>query len=95
MKRDDRVKYEAGRSRKEFRAPVFGIPDPALNEKLVAVNDNAKPTSLSRENFEEESILSHLDQIKPRKSSQIGLIIAVAFCFMVLVTFILLAARHW
>lgn len=87
MKRDDRVKSSAPLSQ------VVEIPDPALNEKLVPMNDNAKPTSLSRENFEEESILSHLDQIEPRKSSQIGLIIAVAFCFMVFVTFILLLAN--
>src|ERR1700688_3784958 len=37
---------------------VVEIPDPALNDKLVPMNDNSRLTSLSRENFEEGSILA-------------------------------------
>ena len=81
----DRVKSSEPLSR------VVEIPDPALNEKLVPMNDNSDPTSLSRENFEAGSILSRLDHIEPRKGSQIGPIVVVALCLAALAMFILLS----
>jgi hypothetical protein len=84
MKLADSVKSSENLSR------VVEIPDPALNEKLVPMNDNAEPTSLSREYFEARSILSQLDVIEPRKGSQIGPIVVVALCLAALATFILL-----
>jgi hypothetical protein len=81
----DRVKSSEPLSR------VVEIPDPALNEKLVPMNDNSEPTSLSREYFKAGSILSRLDYIEPRKGSQIGPIVVVALCFAALATFIMLS----
>jgi hypothetical protein len=84
MKLADRVKSSEPLSR------VVEIPDLALNEKLVPMNDNSEPTSLSREYFEAGSILSQIDYIEPRKGSWIGPIIVVALCFTALATFIML-----
>lgn len=85
MKLADRVKSSEPLSR------VVEIPDPALSEKLVPMNDNSVPTSLSREYFEAGSILSQLDCIEPRKGSQIGPIIVVALCLAALATLIMLS----
>jgi hypothetical protein len=69
---------------------VVEIPDRALNERLVPMNDNARLTSLSRENFEAGSILAQRDFTKPHKSSQVGLIATVALCLTALATFVML-----
>jgi hypothetical protein len=85
MKLGDRVKSSEPLSR------VVEIPDPALNEKLVPMNDNSEPTSLSREYFEAGSIVSQLDYIEPRKGIRSGLIVVVALCLAALATFIMLS----
>jgi hypothetical protein len=69
---------------------VVEIPDPALNKKLLPMNDNSRQTSLSMENFEAESILAQRDYTGPRKNNQIGLIAAVALCPIALATFVML-----
>ena len=81
----DRVKSSEPLSR------VVEIPDPALNEKLVPMNDNCEPTSLSREYFEAGSILSQLDHIEPHKGSRIGPIVIVALCLAALAVLIMLS----
>jgi len=58
---------------------IIEIPDPSLNEKLVAANDNAEPTALSREHLEAESILAR-DDIEPSRSP---LFIAAVLCLLV------------
>ena len=72
---------------------VFEIPGPALNEKLVPMNDNSKLTSLSGENFEAGSILAPRDYNKPRNSHQIGLVVTVALCLIALATFNMLLLK--
>jgi hypothetical protein len=69
---------------------VVEIPDPALNERLVPMNDNSRLTSLSRENFEAGSILAQHDFTRPRKSNQVGLIATVALFLIALATFVML-----
>jgi hypothetical protein len=72
---------------------VFEIPGPALNEKLVPMNDNSKLTSLSGENFEAGSILAPRDYNKPRNSHQIGLVVTIALCLIALATFNMLLLK--
>jgi hypothetical protein len=74
----------------EALSQVVEIPDPALNEKLVPMNDNYRLTSLSRENFEAGSILAQRNYTKPHKSNQIGLIATVLLCLIALATFVML-----
>jgi hypothetical protein len=84
MKLLDRLESSASLSQ------VVEIPDPALNEKLVPMNDNSRQTSLSMENFEAGSILAQRDYTRPCKSNQIGLIAAVAICLIALATIVML-----
>jgi hypothetical protein len=58
---------------------IIEIPDASLNEKLVAANDNAEPTALSREHLEAESILAPREDITPRRSPLVN---AVALCLL-------------
>jgi hypothetical protein len=59
---------------------IIEIPDASLNEKFVAVNDNERPTALSRECFEAESVLATSEDIK---SSRKPFLIAVIFLLLV------------
>lgn len=48
---------------------IVEIPDPSLNEKLVAANDNEELTALSRGHLEAESILAQQpDDVEPSRS---------------------------
>jgi hypothetical protein len=64
---------------------TIGIPDASLNEKLIPANDNFKPTALSMENFEAESILAPRIYSRPSISP---LVIIAAFSFIALAVFI-------
>jgi hypothetical protein len=72
---------------------AFEIPGPALNEKLVPMNDNSKLTSLSGENCEAGSILAPRDYNKPGNSHQIGLVVTIALCLIALATFNMLLLK--
>ena len=59
---------------------VVQLPDRPLNNSMVAANDNAWLTALSRENLMAESLLSKTDLIAPRQDLPTGLVlVAVLF----------------
>ena len=72
---------------------VIEIPDPALNEKLVPMNDNFKPTIMSREYLQAGSILAQRDFIEPRNRIGLSFIIAGSLCSVALATLVALVLR--
>jgi hypothetical protein len=72
---------------------VIEIPDPALNEKLVPMNDNFKPTIMSREYLQAGSILAQHDFIEPRNGFGLSVIIAGSLCSVALATLVALLLR--
>jgi hypothetical protein len=79
--------------RLEPLSQVIEIPAPALNEKLVPMNDNSKLTMMSRENLQAASILARRDFIKPRSRVGLSVIIAGSFCFAALAMLVALLLR--
>jgi hypothetical protein len=72
---------------------VIKIPDPALNEKLVPMNDNFKPTIMSREYLQAGSILAQRNFIEPRNGFGLSVIIAGSLCSVALATLVALLLR--
>jgi hypothetical protein len=72
---------------------VIEIPDPALNEKLVPMNDNFKLTIMSREYLQAGSILAQRDFIEPRNWGGLSFIIAGSLGAAALATLVALLLR--
>jgi hypothetical protein len=88
-----KMKYADRLESSEPLIRVFEIPDPALNEQLVPMNDNSKLTILSGENLEAGSVLGQRDSIEPR--NWIGPVVTTATAFslaaLVVLTVLLLS----
>jgi hypothetical protein len=78
------MKYADRLESSEPLSQVIEIPDPALNEKLVPMNDNSKLTILSRENLEAASILAQREYTEPRNRIGLGVTIAVLLSLVAL-----------
>jgi hypothetical protein len=78
------MKYVDRLESSEPLSQVIEIPDAALNEKLVPVNDNSKLTILSRENLEAASILAQREYPEPRNRIGLGVTVAVLLSLVAL-----------
>lgn len=78
------MKYADRLESSEPLSQVIEIPDAALNEKLVPMNDNSKLTMMSRENLQAASILARRDFIEPRSRIGMSVIIVGSFCLAAL-----------
>jgi hypothetical protein len=85
------MKYVDRLESSEPLSQVVEIPGPALNEKLVPLNDNSKLAVMSRENLEAASILAQSDLIEPR--NRIGLSVIIAVCSVALAMLVVLLLR--
>ena len=64
---------------------IVQIPDQALNEKLIAVNDNHQLTSPSMESIEAGSILAPRAYAESGNRSRLSLMIPCGFAAIILV----------
>jgi hypothetical protein len=61
-----------------------------LVSQEIAMNDNSKPSGLSRERLEAESVLSQIEYIRPRQGLSASLIVICALCLMTVAAFTVL-----
>jgi hypothetical protein len=87
------MKYADRLESSEPLSQVIEIPDPALNEKLVPMNDNSKLTIMSRENLQAASILAQRGFIEPRNRIGLGVIIAGSLWSVTLATLVAVLLR--
>jgi hypothetical protein len=87
------MKYASRLESSDPLSQVIEIPDSALNDKLVPMNDNSKLTILSRENLEAASILAQRNYIEPCDRIGSGFIIAVALCLVAVAALVALLLR--
>ncbi len=87
------MKYANLLESSEPLSQVIEIPDPALNEKLIPMNDNSRLTMMSREYLQAGSILARRDFIEPRNGIGLSIIITGSLCFLALATFVALLLR--
>jgi hypothetical protein len=84
------MKYADRLESSEPLCRVFEIPDPALNDQFVPMNDNSKLIISSGENLEAGSILGQRDCIEPRGWIGPVTFFAIAFGFAALAVFVAL-----
>jgi hypothetical protein len=84
------MKYADRLESTERLSRVFEIPDPALNDQLVPMNDNSR---LTEENLEAASILGRSDCIEPRNWTRPVATVAIVFSFAALVAFVALLLK--